>query len=157
MRKNIIKARTCIYNVNYHMVWSVKYRHKILDTKIENRLKEIIYEIAEEKEFVIHEIEVGDEYGNFKEISNFNAMRSGQKSVLNPIAFKTTTAYEINNSIMETEDLPYIRNVLNGSIVDEKTFSLIYYAEREHLFDDIGMYQASPLRIEQNYEEVRSI
>lgn len=99
---------------------------------------------------------VGDEYGNFKEISNFNAMRSGQKSVLNPIAFKTTTAYEINNSIMETEDLPYIRNVLNGSIEDEKTFSLIYYAEKEHLFDDIGMYQASPLRIEQNYEEVRN-
>lgn len=60
MRKNIIKARTCVYNINYHMVWSVKYRHKILDTKIENRLKEIIYEIAEEKEFVIHEIEVGE-------------------------------------------------------------------------------------------------
>lgn len=99
---------------------------------------------------------VGDEYGNFKEISNFNAMRSGQKSVLNPIAFKTTTAYAINNSIMETEDLPYIRSVLNGSIEDERTFSLIYYSEKEHLFDDIGMYQASPLRIEQNYEEVRN-
>lgn len=99
---------------------------------------------------------VGDEYGNFKEISNFNAMRSGQKSVLNPIAFKTTTAYAINGSIMETEDLPYIRSILNGAVEDEKTFSLIYYAENEHLYDDIGMYQASPLRIEQNYEEVRN-
>lgn len=99
---------------------------------------------------------VGDEYGNFKEVSNFNAMRSGQKSVLNPIAFKTTTAYAINGSIMETEDLPYIRSVLNETIEDKKTFSLIYYAEKEHLYDDIGMYQASPLRIEQNYEEVRN-
>ena len=59
MSKNIIKARTCVYNISYHMVWSVKYRHKVLDTKIEKRLKEIIYEIADEKEFVIHEIEVG--------------------------------------------------------------------------------------------------
>lgn len=99
---------------------------------------------------------VGDEYGNFEETSNFQAMRSGQKSVLNPIAFKTTTAYEINNSIMETEDLPYIRDVLKGVSEDERTFSLIYYAEKEHLWDDIGMYQASPLRIEENYEEVRN-
>jgi phage terminase large subunit-like protein len=99
---------------------------------------------------------VGDEYGNFSEISNFNAMRSGQKSVLNPIAFKTTTAYEINNSIMETEDLPYIRDLLNGVKEDERTFSLIYYAEKEHIYDDIGMMQASPLRIEENYEEVRN-
>ena len=60
MSKNIIKARTCLYNINYHMVWSVKYRHKVLDEKIEKRLKEIIYEIADEKEFVIHEIEVGE-------------------------------------------------------------------------------------------------
>ena len=60
MSKNIIKARTCVYNINYHMVWSVKYRHKVLNEKIEKRLKEIIYEIADEKEFVIHEIEVGE-------------------------------------------------------------------------------------------------
>ena len=52
MSKSIIKARTCVYSINYHMVWSVEYRHKVLDEKIEKRLKEIIYEIADEKEWL---------------------------------------------------------------------------------------------------------
>ena len=60
MIKNIIKARTCVYNINYHMVWSVKYRRKVLNEKIEARLKEILLETAEEKGFVIHEAEVGE-------------------------------------------------------------------------------------------------
>lgn len=97
-----------------------------------------------------------DEHGNFKEVSNFNAMKSGMKNVLNPLVFRTTTAYEINCSIMETEDLPYIRGVLQGSIENERQFALIYYADEAHLWDDYGMKQASPLRIEENYEEVRN-
>ena len=60
MSKNIIKARTCLYNINYHMVWSVKYRRKVLNEKIEARLKEILLETAEEKGFVIYEAEVGE-------------------------------------------------------------------------------------------------
>ena len=97
-----------------------------------------------------------DEHGNFKEVSNFNAMKSGMKNVLNPLVFRTTTAYEINSSIMETEDLPYIRGVLQGSIENERQFALVYYADEEHLWDDYGMMQASPLRIEENYDEVRN-
>ena len=27
-KSNLIHARTCVYNVNYHIVWSVKYRRK---------------------------------------------------------------------------------------------------------------------------------
>lgn len=97
---------------------------------------------------------VSDEHGNFNENSNFNAMKSGQKNVLNPLVFRTTTAYAINNSIME-EDLDYIRAVLKGVITDERQFALVYYAEEEHLWDDIGIYQANPLRIEENYETIR--
>ena len=97
---------------------------------------------------------VSDEHGNFNENSNFNAMKSGQKNVLNPLVFRTTTAYAINNSIME-EDLDYIRAVLKGTIKDERQFALVYYAEEEHLWDDIGIYQANPLRIEENYETIR--
>lgn len=97
---------------------------------------------------------VSDEHGNFSENSNFNAMKSGQKNVLNPLVFRTTTAYAINNSIME-EDLDYIRAVLKGVITDERQFALVYYAEEEHLWDDIGIYQANPLRIEENYETIR--
>ena len=97
---------------------------------------------------------VSDEHGNFNENSNFNAMKSGQKNVLNPLVFRTTTAYAINNSIME-EDLDYIRAVLKGVISDERQFALVYYAEEEHLWDDIGIYQANPLRIEENYDTIR--
>lgn len=58
--KKITKARTCVYNVNYHIVWTVKYRHKILNSLIENRIKEIFNEISIDKGFIIHEIEVGE-------------------------------------------------------------------------------------------------
>ena len=57
---NLTHARTCVYNVNYHIVWSTKYRRKVLDSEIENRLKEILYDVASDKGFIIHELEVGE-------------------------------------------------------------------------------------------------
>ena len=99
---------------------------------------------------------VCDEMGNMKDRSNFDAMKSGQKSVLNPLIFRTTTAYAINNSIMIAE-LEYARKVLKGKTEqpDLNQFALIYYAEEEHLWDDTGLYQANPLRVESNYEAIR--
>ena len=41
---NLKYGRTCVYNVNYHIVWSTKYRRKVLNNKIEQRLKEILFE-----------------------------------------------------------------------------------------------------------------
>lgn len=52
-------GRTCVYNVNYHIIWSTKYRRKVLTEKIEKRLKEILCTVANEKGFEIAEIEVG--------------------------------------------------------------------------------------------------
>lgn len=97
---------------------------------------------------------VSDEHANFIENSNFEAMKSGQKNVINGLIFRTTTAYAINNSIME-EDLDYIRKVLEGIVVDERQFALIYYADKKSMWNDTGMYQANPLRIEENYETIR--
>ena len=57
---NLTHARTCVYNVNYHIVWSTKYRRKVLDSKIEKRLKEILYDASLDKGFIIHELEVGE-------------------------------------------------------------------------------------------------
>ncbi|MEF2686726.1 MAG: IS200/IS605 family transposase, partial [Lachnospiraceae bacterium] len=34
MKENLIHYRTCVCNINYHMVWSVKYRRKILNSGI---------------------------------------------------------------------------------------------------------------------------
>lgn len=56
---NLKHGRTYVYNVNYHIVWSTKYRRKVLNEIIEKRLKEIINIVAKEKGFEIAEIEVG--------------------------------------------------------------------------------------------------
>lgn len=95
-----------------------------------------------------------DEHANFQNADNFNALKGGQKNVINPLVFRTTTAYAISNSIME-EDIEYIKKVFDGVVEDERQFALLYYAEAKHLWDDIGMYQANPLRIEENYDIVR--
>lgn len=57
-KNNIIHARTCVYNVNYHIVWSVKYRKPILINGVDEYLKKLFYEIAKEKDFTIHTMEV---------------------------------------------------------------------------------------------------
>ena len=86
--------------------------------------------------------------------ANFDAMKSGQKNVLNPLVFRTTTAYPIDNSMMIAE-LEYIDKVLDGVQEDENVFPLLYYAEEDHLWDDTGLYQSNPLRVEENYEIIR--
>jgi putative transposase len=43
------------------MVWSVKYRRKVLNDDIVKRLKEIVNQVAKDKEFTIHLLEVGDQ------------------------------------------------------------------------------------------------
>ena len=51
MKENLIHYRTCVCNINYHMVWSVKYRQKILTPDIEEYLQELVQQIAEDKGF----------------------------------------------------------------------------------------------------------
>ncbi|MBP3931682.1 MAG: terminase large subunit [Peptostreptococcaceae bacterium] len=97
---------------------------------------------------------VADEVGSFTDASNINAMKSGQRSVLNPLLFRTTSAYAESNSIIY-EELEYCRNILKGSIVNERYFCLIYYANNDEIWEDSGIYRANPLRIEENYQEIR--
>ncbi|MFI8708677.1 IS200/IS605 family transposase [Bacillus sp. NPDC077411] len=58
---NLKHARTCVYNVNYHIVWSVKYRRKLLTGKIEQYLKELFQEFVNEKGFEVVMMEVGEQ------------------------------------------------------------------------------------------------
>lgn len=60
MKENLIHSRTCVYNVNYHVVWSVKYRRKIITLQIEQELKQWALEVAREKGFVLHFFESGN-------------------------------------------------------------------------------------------------
>lgn len=52
-------GRTSVYNLNYHFVWCTKYRNKPLPPDVADDLKKILYEIANEKGFVITQMEVG--------------------------------------------------------------------------------------------------
>jgi putative transposase len=48
----------CRYNLKYHLVWIPKYRRKFLTGQLAIRLKQILYEIAEEYRFRIIATEV---------------------------------------------------------------------------------------------------
>lgn len=97
---------------------------------------------------------VADELGAFDTKDNINALMSGQKSVLNPLMFYTTSAYPNSTSIMY-EELDYCRKILKDERVNERYFCLIYYANKDEIWEDQGIYRANPLRIEENYEEIR--
>jgi putative transposase len=61
-KDNLIHARTCVYNVNYHIVWSVKYRRHVLKQEVANRLKEILTDVADDKEFIIRTMEIMEDH-----------------------------------------------------------------------------------------------
>ena len=60
MENKYTHARTCVYNINYHIIWCVKYRRKVLTLEISNRLYELVSMIAVEKGFSVAECKVGD-------------------------------------------------------------------------------------------------
>ena len=61
MKKDNLKhARTCVYNINYHIVWSVKYRRKVITPEIESYMKELVQEIAADKGFEVSGFESGE-------------------------------------------------------------------------------------------------
>ena len=52
-------GRTCVYNINYHIIWSTKYRNKWMTTNIEDEIKQILHDIASENGFRIEHLEIG--------------------------------------------------------------------------------------------------
>ena len=52
----VTNGRGYVYSIQYHMVWCVKYRHKILEGQVETRLLEILQQIAKDNDFQILEI-----------------------------------------------------------------------------------------------------
>lgn len=60
MKENLIYYRTSVCNINYHVVWSVKYRRKIITPEIETFLKKTTMEIAADKGLTVHLFESGE-------------------------------------------------------------------------------------------------
>lgn len=57
-KKRLTHSRTSVYNINYHFVWSVKYRKEVLTSEVEAFLKETLHDIAEDKGFTVEVVEV---------------------------------------------------------------------------------------------------
>lgn len=98
---------------------------------------------------------IADEFGAMKDISNVEAMKSGQLNVRNPLMFRLTSAYAEDKSIMLGE-LDYLKKIYQGLESDDRLFALVYYSTEEHLWDDTGLQMANPLRLEDNYNEIRN-
>ena len=60
MENKYTHARTCVYNINYHFVWCVKYRRKALKPEIAERLYELVQEIGLEKGFTVVDCKVSE-------------------------------------------------------------------------------------------------
>ena len=52
----VTHGRGYVYSIQYHIVWCVKYRHKVLNRQVETRLIEILKQIANDNGFQILEI-----------------------------------------------------------------------------------------------------
>lgn len=52
-------GRTCVYNINYHIIWSTKYRNKWMTVVLEDEIKQILHNIASENGFCIEHLEIG--------------------------------------------------------------------------------------------------
>ncbi len=49
-------GRGYVYSIQYHLVWCVKYRHKVLNEEITKILLDLLRNIAVENGFIIEEI-----------------------------------------------------------------------------------------------------
>lgn len=52
------KSNKATYNIGYHLIWCPKYRRRVLVGLIEKRLKELLYEKADELSIIIEKMEV---------------------------------------------------------------------------------------------------
>ena len=58
----VIHGRGYVYSLEYHIVWCVKYRHKVLENEIEVSLKNILYKIAQDNGFQIIELNINKDH-----------------------------------------------------------------------------------------------
>ncbi|KXS42084.1 MULTISPECIES: IS200/IS605 family transposase [Methanohalophilus] len=51
-------SNTTVYNIGFHLIWCPKYRRNVLENEIEARLKELLYNKAEEIGVIIEKMEI---------------------------------------------------------------------------------------------------
>lgn len=58
----VTHGRGYVYSIQYHIVWCVKYRHKIITKKIEKRLIFILNKISDDNNFQILECNTNEDH-----------------------------------------------------------------------------------------------
>ena len=58
----VIHGRGYVYSLQYHLVWCVKYRRKVLVNEIEKSLKEILIQLCKDHEITIEEMETDKDH-----------------------------------------------------------------------------------------------
>ena len=58
----ISKGRGYVYSLQYHAVWCVKYRHRVLTGGIEPDLRFILQRVADDNGFQITELNMGEDH-----------------------------------------------------------------------------------------------
>lgn len=58
--KKLKHNRSSICNIHYHIVWSVKYRRKVLTRQVETELKSICQQVGKDNGFTVSQLEVGN-------------------------------------------------------------------------------------------------
>ena len=61
MKNKYTHGRTCVYNINYHIIWCTKYRRSVLTPDISKRLYEILKNIGTNKGFTVAEYKTGND------------------------------------------------------------------------------------------------
>ncbi len=61
-RVHLRRAPHAVYDTQYHLVWSPKYRKKILQGTVGSRIAELFHEIAPAYDIIIEELEVSADH-----------------------------------------------------------------------------------------------
>lgn len=56
--KKLVHNKTSVVNINYHLIWCSKYRRKVLVNGIDQKLKEVLKDIAKKIQCSVKDIEV---------------------------------------------------------------------------------------------------
>ncbi len=103
-----------MFRLNYHLVLVVKYRKKVIDDKISNRLKEIFEYISPKYNITL------DEWNNDKDHIHL-LFRSNPNTEIS----KFLNAYKSASGRLIKKDFPFIRNQLWKEYFWSRSFCLI--------------------------------
>lgn len=59
---NVTHGRGYVYAIQYHIVWCVKYRRKILTQEVKFKLIKILNKIADDNQIIIQELNIDLDY-----------------------------------------------------------------------------------------------